>query len=174
MSKKRFVKIFENSLQKRKWKSKHAAYSNMLRDLGVPLSDTLLERIIQSRDYLESHARLFPHVIPMLKRLKRQGYKVGIISNTSIFATEQVRKRTKLLKFIDYPVFSYAAGMIKPDPGIFRKMLKIAKVKPDEAIMIGDKIDDDVIPAKELGINTILFKNPKDLKKKFLSYGIKI
>ncbi|MEM2974438.1 MAG: HAD-IA family hydrolase [Candidatus Micrarchaeia archaeon] len=148
-------------------------HSNLLKNLGLPQSESLLRSIIEKRDCLESHARLFRHTIPMLRRLRKQGYMIGIISNTSIFAIDHIKK-TKLLDYVDYPLFSYMVGAIKPDPRIFNEMLRRAKVRPEEALMIGDKLDDDIRPARKLGINSIHFNGFKDLKARLAGYNIEI
>jgi len=174
IARKKFVKIFENSLQTKRWRSKYAAYRDLCREVGFPATRENVQMLIGLRNYSESKTQLFKHTLPMLKKLRKERYRIGLISNTSIFATSKLKKKTRLFDLIDYPLFSYDAGMIKPDPRIFRKMLKIAKVRPSEAIMIGDKMDDDVLAARKVGMNAIQFKNPQDLKKKFSSYGVKI
>jgi FMN phosphatase YigB (HAD superfamily) len=169
----KFVKIFERSVQTKKWKSKYAAYTNLCKNMGLPATRANIELLIKTRDYAEIRIKLFKHTISMLKKLRAQGYKIGLISNTSIFSVRQLEKKTKLSRYIDYPLFSFIAKAVKPDPIIFKKMLRIAKVKPKEAIMIGDTLGDDVIPPRKLGINAIHFKNYKQLKREFLRYGIK-
>ena len=48
--------------------------------------------------------------------------------------------------------------MAKPDKKIFEIALKRANCKPEQSIMIGDRIDNDIIPAKNLGMKTIWIK----------------
>ena len=51
-------------------------------------------------------------------------------------------------------------------------MLRITKCKPKETIMIGDKLNDDIIPSKSLGMNAIIFENYEQLKKELNNFGI--
>ena len=51
-------------------------------------------------------------------------------------------------------------------------MLKISKCKPSEVIMIGDKIKDDVIPPKKIGMNSIHLRNYSQLKRDLRGFGI--
>jgi FMN phosphatase YigB (HAD superfamily) len=51
-------------------------------------------------------------------------------------------------------------------------MLKITKCKPEETIMIGDKLNDDVIPPRSIGMNAILFKNYEQLKLDLEKFGV--
>ena len=53
-------------------------------------------------------------------------------------------------------------------------MLKIAHCKPEEMLMIGDSLKDDVIPSKKLGINSIQFKSISQLKRDLKFFNIKV
>ena len=48
--------------------------------------------------------------------------------------------------------------MAKPDLRIFRIALERADCKPEEAVMVGDRIDNDIIPAKKIGMKTVWIK----------------
>jgi len=124
------------------------------------------------RDEAESKCKLYSYTIPMLKKLKELRYKIGLISNSTIFAIEKVRKKTNLLDLVDYPLFSFDVGVIKPDPEFFTKMLEISGCKPEETIMIGDKLNDDVIPPKRIGMNAIHYKNYEQLKQELASFSV--
>jgi 5'-nucleotidase len=52
----------------------------------------------------------------------------------------------------------------KPEPGIFEWALNEARCAPDEAVMVGDRIDNDIVPARRAGMWTIWFHAP--LKEK--------
>jgi HAD superfamily hydrolase (TIGR01509 family) len=45
---------------------------------------------------------------------------------------------------------------LKPDPRAFLAVLEKLKVKPEETLMVGDELERDLIPAKKLGMETIL------------------
>ncbi len=172
--KKKFVKIFENSLQTRKWKSKFKAYENLCRNMGLETTKKNISLLMRIRDKAEKETKLYPHTLPMLKKLRKKGYKLGLISNSSVFAVAQLKRKTKLLDCMDYPLFSFDVGVVKPNLKFFRKMLKLAKCKPEEAIMVGDKLDDDVLPPKKLGMHSILYTDYENLKKEMARFGIVI
>ena len=46
-------------------------------------------------------------------------------------------------------------GVAKPDERIFELAMERADCSPEEAVMIGDRLDNDIAPAKRLGITTI-------------------
>lgn len=169
-----FVKIFENSLQTKKWDSKFDAYANLCKNMKLPITDENVNLLMSIRDHAESKTKEYEHTISMLRQLKDAWYKIWLISNCSIFAAEQIKDKTSILDYIDYPLFSFDVGTIKPDLKIFEKMLEISWCKPEESIMIWDKMWDDVLPPRELGMNSLLFENYEQLKKDLLDYGINL
>jgi HAD superfamily hydrolase (TIGR01662 family) len=171
--KEKFVKIFEESIQTKKWGSKYEAYKNLCQNMGLETTQENISLLIRIRDKAEAETRLYPHTISMLKQLREKGYKIGLVSNSSVFAIEQIKK-TPLLSYIDYPLFSFDVGTIKPDLEFFKEMLKISKCEPKEVIMVGDKLNDDVLPAKDLGMKAILFKDYEQLKVELATFGISI
>ena len=81
----KFVKIFENSVQLKKWKSKYEAYENLCKNMGLETNKKNIFLLRNLRDNVESKTKLYAHTIKMLKSLKKKGYKIGLISNSSIF-----------------------------------------------------------------------------------------
>ena len=169
-----FVKIFEASVQTQRWASKYEAYANLCRNMGVPVTAENVNRLVAMRDQAEAQPQLFPHTLPMLRQLRAQGYKIGLLSNSSVFAVEQVKARTDLLNYIDYPLFSFEVGVIKPQLAFFQKMLTIAGCLPAEAVMIGDKLGDDVWPPRQLGMHSIHYTDYETLKTALAELGIKL
>jgi putative hydrolase of the HAD superfamily len=49
-------------------------------------------------------------------------------------------------------------GLSKPDLRIYQHALEKLGVAPNEAVMVGDRQDNDVVPAKMLGIKTLLLR----------------
>lgn len=170
--KEKFLKIYEESIQTKKWDSKFKAYENLCKNMGLETTKKNINLLMNIRDKAEAETKLFFHTIPMLKQLREQNYKIGLISNSSVFAVEQIKKKTNLLDYIDYPLFSFDVGVIKPNLKIFKEMLKITKCRPEETIMIGDKLNDDIVPSLSLGMNAIIFENYEQLKKELSNFGI--
>ncbi len=63
-----------------------------------------------------------------------------------------------ILKHIDLIIASAEEGVSKPSKKIFEIALERACCSPENAIMIGDRIDNDIIPAKAMGMHTIWIK----------------
>jgi len=99
---------------------------------------------------------LYPDVKYVLSSLSEQ-YKIGIIANQS-FGTKDRLAEWEILKYIDIVVASAEEGVSKPNPEIFLSALSRAECKPENAVMIGDRMDNDIIPAKKIGMKTIWIK----------------
>lgn len=59
------------------------------------------------------------------------------------------------MKYINLVVASAEEGVAKPDKKIFEIALERSGCKPENAVMIGDRIDNDIVPAKIIGMKTI-------------------
>ena len=60
-----------------------------------------------------------------------------------------------ILKYIDLVIASAEEGVSKPDKSIFEITLERSGCKPENAFMVGDRIDNDIVPAKQIGMKTI-------------------
>ena len=99
---------------------------------------------------------LYPNAKEILQRLS-ENYKIGIIANQD-FGTEQRLANFDIRKYIDLVIASAEEGVAKPDLRIFRIALERADCKPEEAVMVGDRIDNDIIPANIIGMKTVWIK----------------
>ena len=89
----------------------------------------------------------------MLKCLSEK-YKIGVIANQPLGTADRL-EAFGLLKYIDIVVASAEEGVAKPDKRIFDIALERTGVIPEEAFMIGDRIDNDILPAKNIGMKTM-------------------
>lgn len=84
-------------------------------------------------------------------------YKIGIIANQSLGTKERLEQHG-ILQYIDLVIASAEEGVAKPDKRIFEIALNRSNCKPDEAVMVGDRIDNDIVPAKRMGMHTVWIK----------------
>lgn len=87
-------------------------------------------------------------------RTLSEKYNIGVIANQEL-GTERRLKTFGILQYINLVIASAEEGIAKPDERIFEIALNRAICKPQHAVMVGDRIDNDIIPAKELGMKTI-------------------
>ena len=84
----------------------------------------------------------------------RENYHIGIIAN-QLPGTAERLKAFGIGQYVDVLTASAEAGVSKPDPRIFQIALQQAGCLPENAVMIGDRVDNDIVPAKALGMKTI-------------------
>lgn len=89
-----------------------------------------------------------------LRCLREKGFKLGIIANQAP-GTEARLANWGILQYFDAVIASAEAGVAKPDKAIFEKAFEIADCSPDESMMVGDRLDNDIIPAKSVGMRTV-------------------
>ncbi len=93
-----------------------------------------------------------------LKELKLRGYRIGIIANQVPGSAARL-DAWGLLEYIDVVAASAELGAAKPDKAIFELAFEMARCAPHEAAMIGDRLDNDISPAGELGLLTVWIPN---------------
>lgn len=98
--------------------------------------------------------------------LKEKGYKIYLLSNFSKVNYEKLEKQNEFLRFADGKIISYEVKTIKPEKKIYELLLSKYNLIPQECIFIDDR-KENIIAAKNLGINGIQFKDIKTTIKIF-------
>lgn len=93
-----------------------------------------------------------------LETLCRKGYKLGIIANQNP-GLEKRLENWGLRQYFEVIAASAEIGYAKPDREIFARALKLAGCTARQSIMVGDRLDNDIIPAKAVGMKTVWVKN---------------
>lgn len=105
--------------------------------------------------FWEQHERftLYEDALPALAVLREHGVKIGLVSNGSR-DLEQFVAHHRL--DADCAIGSRAFGRTKPHPEIFRHVLSLLDVLPEDAAMVGDSFEDDIEGARALGMRAFL------------------
>ncbi len=98
----------------------------------------------------------FDDAVGTLQALKSRGYRLGVIANQLPGAAQRLAQ-WGLLPYFDALALSCELGAAKPSPEIFEKALAMARCGPQNAAMVGDRLDNDIVPAKALGLTTVWF-----------------
>ena len=96
---------------------------------------------------------LYPDVRPCLDALVGR-FRLGIIANQPSSVREALRRDELDGRFEVWGV-SDDVGLEKPDPALFEHAVMQAGVAPDRCVMVGDRLDYDVRPAKAAGMRAI-------------------
>ena len=111
--------------------------------------------------------------VEILISLKESGYKIYYLSNFHELAFGEVTKKNKFFELFDGGVVSYVEKLIKPEEDIYKLILERYKLNPNESIFVDD-MEANVEGANKVGIKTILFKGPKELKEELNNLKVKI
>lgn len=115
--------------------------------------DIPIEHILKEAPYRKEQERPYPETLPVLRQLSTC-YHLGIIGNQSPGTWTRLQA-WGLSQFFSVCIASAEEGIAKPDLEIFRRALERADCFPGRAVMIGDCIDNDIVPAKQLGMMTV-------------------
>jgi len=105
-------------------------------------------------------------------QLNKKGYKIAILSDQWHLSKKALVNKKDMKKF-DAVVISCDVGLRKPDPKIYRLVLKRLKLPAKNTVFI-DNQKWNTKPARKLGMNTILFKNNKQAFKQLRKLGVDI
>ena len=101
----------------------------------------------------------------------RKNYKVYYLSDNVKKRVDRINKKYNFLEWFEDGIFSHEVGVRKPNPEIYKYALTKAHAQPEEAVFIDDK-QSALKPAKEIGITTILFENPEQLRQDLVALNI--
>ena len=135
------------------------AYAHMVDDLcgGDPRTIERVERRVRAMMGELDVFQLRPEIDGLLRRLSERGLKLGIVANQPTRAIERL-ERAGIAQFFEHHGLSGSTGLSKPDPHAFLAAAEALGVAPAACIMVGDRIDNDILPAKALGMAAVRIK----------------
>jgi putative hydrolase of the HAD superfamily len=119
---------------------------------SLRISSWMQERA-PNRDLFE----LRPGIVEVLDALKARGLRLGLAANQPLRALESLAKHG-IRHYFENQGISAVYGHRKPDIRLFLRACQDLAVDPAECIMVGDRIDNDIVPAKLLGMRTVLIR----------------
>ena len=119
---------------------------------------------LDAKDITDKHLEIFQKtiedlnekVLSLVKKL-RKNYSVVCLVDTELDVVPLARKRG-LYDYFEHAYISTELGMEKPNKEIYSVVLNDLNCRAEEAIFIDDK-EDNVNSSREMGINSILYKN---------------
>ena len=119
---------------------------------NAPTADELL-------DFIHAHfadaVRPWPDAAPLMETLKKQGYKLGLVTNGPEDFQTLKAKKTGLYDLFDCVLTSGAEGRAKPHPQIFVHALSLLGCRAEEAVFVGDSPVADVCGARGVGMHAV-------------------
>ncbi|MBV8733610.1 MAG: HAD family hydrolase [Solirubrobacterales bacterium] len=99
----------------------------------------------------------FPDAAEAIRAIRRWAARAIVVSNWDA-SLEDVLERLGLAREVDAVVTSARAGARKPSAAIFARAIELAGVAPEQAVHVGDSVEEDVAGARAAGIAPILLR----------------
>ncbi|HIF72636.1 MAG TPA: HAD family hydrolase [Dehalococcoidia bacterium] len=129
----------------------------------------LIETVPQRNEF-RGDFELRDGMTELLARLSDHGLLLGLAANQPTVAVENM-DRLGILKYFKYQEVSGSIKLRKPDPRLLLHSCEGLGVEPHEAIMVGDRIDCDIVPARMLGMAAIRFVSGRHSNQKPRSWN---
>ena len=134
---------------------------NTLLEYGIDLTDReLVDIVSECWQYLIKNCPLYGDVVPILSRLVKDGYELGLITDGDEENVIEILKQHNLNNMFKTITVSSIIKSYKPDLLIFKRALKNAQCLPQDAIYVGDSVN-DIRGAKKLGLITVIIYRNK-------------
>jgi putative hydrolase of the HAD superfamily len=137
--------------------------TSLLKKLGIDENMLFVAEQIDALWWDYSHVEVYPDVEPTLYGLKKEGIRIGLISNGFKKDLYRVLRKLGLEKWFDTIVCIDSCNCAKPNKEIFLYALKRLGIKPNETIFVGDSVMQDYEGALGVGIKPYLI----DRERKF-------
>lgn len=102
------------------------------------------------------------HLIDCLKKLKSDGYKLYVASNSIRETVKLLLLYSGLLEWVDFTISNEDVKNAKPNPEIYLKAIIDAGISPDESLIVEDS-PRGIEAAQKAKTKLLIVKNPKDL-----------
>jgi 2-haloacid dehalogenase len=109
--------------------------------------------------------------VDLLDSLRDTGYRLAGLSNWSAEKFELVRHRYPFLEWFETIVISGDVGLVKPDRQIFLLLLERLQDPAGQCLLIDDS-PGNIDAARQLGLQTIHYRSPDQLKRELTRLGI--
>lgn len=104
---------------------------------------------------------LFEHQFA-LSKLKNEGYKLALCSNSVRITIDMMLEKADLLKYLDFTMSNQDVVKSKPDPEIYNKAIARFGLKPDECLIVEDN-QNGIKAAIDSGANVLKVKDVHDV-----------
>ena len=141
--------------QNKGWEHQQVFDDFLIQNFGKVSNKILAAAIVSYRRAREATLLVYPNVNKTLIELIKMGIKLAVVSDAPS-REAWMRLYYLNLHHVFDPVLTYDdSGAHKPSPKPFEMALNILNVNSDEALMIGDWPDRDVVGASQIGMKTI-------------------
>jgi len=98
---------------------------------------------------------LYPDVRPAFESLRDAGYRLAVVGNQPARAEAVLRAANLPVEFV---ATSASWGVEKPAQAFFDRLAQEAGLPPGQIAYVGDRVDNDVIPAADAGFVSVFIR----------------
>jgi len=151
-----FASRFEQATMKQPFESQTECFTAMCKEFNLRPDKELIDALIGIWNKNKLLAKPYPESEELLKELKNKNIKLAIISNTFKPSVDGLLEKFGFEKYFDIIDYSCDTGMLKTEDGAFEHILQNLGVSKDEALMVGDSTETDMLGARNAGIKAVL------------------
>ena len=145
-----------------------AFWQKFARDSSLPLSASDLAEL--NRQDVLMWSTQNPVMVAWQRKLKAHNIRTAILSNRGDSVLENIKREFKWIDDFDVLVWSFQLNMVKPDPAIYRHVLKELAMLPEETLFLDDRRI-NVEAAQALGMNALEFTTVDRLRDDLIAAG---
>lgn len=97
-----------------------------------------------------------------LSKLKDEGYRLAVCSNSVKNSIEVMMKKSNLYQYLDFFLSNQDVKKGKPDPEIYTKAIEKLGLKPEECLIVEDN-DNGIKAAKASGAHVLVVETTDDV-----------
>jgi 2-haloalkanoic acid dehalogenase type II len=139
--------------------------SQVLKHLGIRKNVPFLAEKITKLWWHYAKVELYPDAEKTLRLLKRNGLKIGLVTNGLKSDVRDILPKIGLTGFFDIEITSDVVGKMKPHKEIFLHALRKLNLSPCEVLFVGDMVEYDYKGARECGLKALLVDREDNVKE---------
>lgn len=139
-------------------------WQDALSEFGIVDAELSNKAALHFEECRKKHYRILPEAADVLALLRQRGVRLGLVTNglrtTHLEKLEILKMRT----YFDDIFLSDEVGISKPDPAIFLHACDKLGTVPENAAMVGDRYDKDIIGALRAGLYAVWLRVRNDVR----------
>jgi len=143
-------------------------FRKIKRDLRLVGIDLASFKLIWNDIFMENMP-----VVKLLARLKKDGYRLILISNTNRLHYDYILKRYGVLRHFDHLILSFKERTRKPKRKIYHAALKVSRAKPHEIFYTDDREDLILAARANHGVHAHTFRSADGLFRELRRRGVR-
>jgi putative hydrolase of the HAD superfamily len=162
----------------RLWETNTSAYPFLFDDLLTALhidDRTEIKTLVRIFNGHRAKLKAYPRLVAVLRRLRKKGYSLGVITDGNVKRQARKIEALGVKGFFDVIIYTEQFEC-KPSPRPFRAAARQLKVRPSDALYVGDNPTVDFEGAKTIGMRTVRMSRGefrRDKGNKYIDWTIR-